>query len=92
MSKPKLDTKVINILAERFNISPEQAKNLYIAYFLSGSCDEGIIGAYHSLNEDPNSKISLQLIMQVFYSLDDLYRIVEEDNEKLRKWWKTGKM
>lgn len=92
MDNIELDPQVIKVLAERFKISSELAKNLYICYLLSGSCDEGIAGTYSSLQDNPDPKISLKLVMDIFYALDDLYRIVAEDDEKLRKWWKTGEM
>ncbi|MBI5778240.1 MAG: hypothetical protein HZA49_02130 [Planctomycetes bacterium] len=79
------EKEIIKVLAKRFKLTLEQARNLVIAYRLSGSCDEGIMGTAQATG------ISLKIVMDVFYSLDDLRDIIKED-EDMKKWWKTGDM
>jgi len=96
MDKPKINTKVVEILAEQFHLSFEQAKELYILYRLCGSADAGIVAAFQYLDsEKPDWEIGLEVIKQVFYALDDLRDIIEKgkkEEEELRKWWETGEM
>ena len=84
-SQKRSENKVIEILAKRFKLPLEQARDLVIAYRLSGSCDEGIMGMAQATG------ISLKIVMDVFYSLDDLAALVKEEND-IKKWWKTGEM
>ncbi|MEW6026117.1 MAG: hypothetical protein AB1599_02315 [Planctomycetota bacterium] len=79
------ERKIVEILAKRFNLTLEQARDLVIAYRLSGSCDEGIMGTVYALD------IKLETVQQVFYALDDLRDIIKEE-EDMKKWWKTGEM
>ncbi len=84
MSKEGED-KVITILAKRFILSFEKAKDLYIAYRLAGSGDEGVECVAKMYELSP------EVVRQVFYSLDDLRDIIKEE-EDMKKWWKTGEM
>jgi len=79
---------VNEILAERFILTLEQAKDLHILYRLCGSADEGIEAASQAPEA---SGISKEVIRQVFYSLDDLYQL-EKEYREMWKWWKTGEM
>lgn len=79
------DNEIIEILAKRFILTFEQARDLYIAYRLTGSCDEGVQTVAKMYELSP------EVVRQVFYSLDDLYQIIKEDAD-LKKWWKTGEM
>jgi hypothetical protein len=84
MSKESED-KIIAVLAKRFILTFEIAKDLYIAYRLTGSCDEGVETVAKMYELSP------EVVRAVFYSLDDLYQMAKED-EDLKKWWKTGEM
>jgi len=79
------ENEIIGILAKRFVLTFEQAKDLYITHRLTGSCDEGVetVATMYEL--------SPEVVRAVFYSLDDLYQIAKED-EDIKKWWKTGEM
>ena len=79
------EKKVIEVLAKRFILTFEKAKDLYIAYRLAGSGDEGVACVAKMYELSP------EVVRQVFYSLDDLYQLAKED-EDLKKWWKTGEM
>ena len=77
--------RVIEVLAKRFILTFEVAKDLYIAYRLTGSCDEGVECVAKMYELSP------EVVRQVFYSLDDLRDIIKEE-EDMKKWWKTGEM
>lgn len=72
----KITNKIIKVLAKRFILTTEQAKNLYYAYLLSGSCDEGVevVAEMYGLSK--------AVIKQVFESLDDLYYNPEYYNDE----------
>jgi len=84
MAENKKD-QVAEVLVRVFKIPLEQAKDLVMAYRLSGSYDEGIMATAQALD------ISLEIVQKVFYSLDDLAALVKEDQD-LKKWWQTGEM
>ena len=79
------ENEIIEILAERFGLTFEQAQKLVICHKMSGSCDEGIMGTVQATG------IGLEIVQQVFYSLDDLAAIIKTDQD-MKKWWKTGEM
>jgi hypothetical protein len=79
------NNEIVEILAKRFILTFEQANNLYIAYRLSGSCEEGVEAVANLYKLNP------EVVRHVFYALDDLYQIVKEEKD-LKKWWETGEM
>jgi hypothetical protein len=79
------DNEIVEIMAKRSILTFEQANDLYIAYRLAGSCDEGVETVANLY------KLSPEVVRQVFYSLDYLYQLCKEE-EDIKKWWKTGEM
>jgi hypothetical protein len=72
----KITSKIAETLAKRFILTFEQAKDLYFAYLLSGSCDEGVETVAKMYG------ISKAVVKQVFESLDDLYHNPEYYTDK----------
>jgi hypothetical protein len=69
----KAKAEIIEVLADRFILTTEQARHLLTAYFLCGSCDEGLETAYNYFG------LSKEVIRQVFAALDDLFHNPEYD-------------
>jgi hypothetical protein len=67
-------------LAKRFVLTVEQAKSLYIAYILGGSCEEAVQAAY-KMDDKVMFGIGKGIIRQVFAALDDLYHNPEYRND-----------
>jgi hypothetical protein len=63
----KIDNEIIEILAKRFILTSEQAKDIYIAYSLTGSCDEGVKTVSELYG------VGKEVVRRVFEALDDLY-------------------